>query len=110
MLDRDGCVFPLAGLEDVLVVAASNRPELIDDALLRPGRLDRRVSVDEPDEAARREIFEIHTRDRPLADDVDEIVLTSDHFAEGLAAVSPEAVQEFGTDSSGFDDVLEGEA
>ncbi len=61
----------LEALEDVVVIAASNRPELIDDALLRPGRLDRHVAVDEPDETARREIFEIHTADRPLADDVD---------------------------------------
>jgi transitional endoplasmic reticulum ATPase len=61
----------LEELEDVVVVATTNRSDLIDDALLRPGRLDRHVAVGEPDEAARREIFEIHTRDRPLADDVD---------------------------------------
>ncbi|PSQ03290.1 AAA family ATPase [Halobacteriales archaeon QS_5_68_33] len=61
----------LEELEDVVVIATTNRPDLIDDALLRPGRLDRHVEVSEPDEAARREIFEIHTEDKPLADDVD---------------------------------------
>ena len=61
----------LETLEDVVVIATTNRPDLLDDALLRPGRLDHHVSVSAPDEAARREIFEIHTRDRPLADDVD---------------------------------------
>jgi transitional endoplasmic reticulum ATPase len=61
----------LEDIEDVVVVAATNRPDLIDDALLRPGRLDRHVEVGVPDEDTRREIFEIHTRDRPLADDVD---------------------------------------
>ncbi len=65
--ERDG----LEALEDVVVIATTNRPDLIDDALLRPGRLDRHVPVDEPDAAARREIFEIHTRDKPLAEDVD---------------------------------------
>ena len=54
-----------------VVIATTNRPDLIDDALLRAGRLDRHVAVGEPDEAARREIFEIHSRDKPLADDVD---------------------------------------
>ena len=61
----------LEELEDVVVIATTNRPDLIDDALLRPGRLDRHVAVGEPDDAGRREIFEIHTRDKPLADDVD---------------------------------------
>ena len=61
----------LEALEDVVVVATSNRPDLIDNALLRPGRLDRHVHVPVPDEDARRAIFEVHTRDKPLADDVD---------------------------------------
>ncbi|MFC7077835.1 CDC48 family AAA ATPase [Haloarcula halophila] len=58
-------------MEDVVVVATTNRPDLIDDALLRPGRLDRHVHVPVPDEEARRAILEVHTRDKPLADDVD---------------------------------------
>ncbi len=61
----------LEALEDVVVVATTNRPELVDDALLRPGRFDRHIHVGAPDEEGRREIFRIHTRDRPLAADVD---------------------------------------
>ncbi|QLG47336.1 CDC48 family AAA ATPase [Natrinema halophilum] len=80
----------LEELEDVVVIAASNRPELIDDALLRPGRLDCHVSVDEPDEPARREIFEIHTQDRPLADDVDLEDLAAE--TDGYTGADVEAV------------------
>ncbi|MFC4357109.1 CDC48 family AAA ATPase [Halobium salinum] len=61
----------LEALEDVVVIATTNRPDLIDSALLRPGRLDRHVHVPVPDEEARRKIFEVHTRNKPLADDVD---------------------------------------
>ena len=50
----------------ITVVAATNRPDRLDPALLRPGRLDRLVEVPVPDEAARREIFRVHTRDRPV--------------------------------------------
>ena len=61
----------IGGLEDVLVVATTNRPELIDGALLRPGRLERQVHVPVPDASARREIFEVQTADAPLSADVD---------------------------------------
>ncbi|GAB6880222.1 CDC48 family AAA ATPase [Halorubrum gandharaense] len=61
----------LESLEDVVVIATTNRPDLIDSALLRPGRLDRHVHVPVPDEEARRAILEVHTRHKPLADDVD---------------------------------------
>jgi len=61
----------LEELEDVVVVATTNRPDLIDSALLRPGRLDRHVHVPVPDDEGRRAILEVHTRDKPLADDVD---------------------------------------
>jgi transitional endoplasmic reticulum ATPase len=61
----------LEELEDVVVIATTNRPDLIDSALLRPGRLDRHVHVPVPDEDGRRKIFEVHTRDKPLAGDVD---------------------------------------
>ncbi len=60
----------LEELEDVVVIATTNRPDLIDNALLRPGRLDRHVHVPVPDEAGRRKIFEVHTRGKPLADAV----------------------------------------
>ena len=55
----------------VIVLAATNRPEILDPALLRPGRFDRRVTVLPPDTAGRRKILEVHTRSVPLADDVD---------------------------------------
>jgi transitional endoplasmic reticulum ATPase len=61
----------LEELEDVVVIATTNRPDLIDSALLRPGRLDRHIHVPVPDEEARRKIFEVHTQDKPLANDVD---------------------------------------
>jgi cell division protease FtsH len=54
----------------VIVVAATNRPEVLDAALLRPGRFDRRVTVPAPDKDGRRQILEVHTRSLPLADDV----------------------------------------
>lgn len=61
----------LESLEDVVVIATTNRPDLIDSALLRPGRLDRRLHVPVPDEEARTAIFGVHTQNKPLADDVD---------------------------------------
>ena len=59
------------GNEGVIVLAATNRPEILDPALLRPGRFDRRVTVAPPDQEGRRKILEVHTRSIPLADDVD---------------------------------------
>jgi len=58
-------------LEDVVVIAASNRPDIVDPAVLRPGRFDRLIYVPEPDEKARLEIFKLYTKDMPLAKDVD---------------------------------------
>jgi len=55
----------------VVVIAATNRPDVLDSALLRPGRFDRRVSVQPPDKGGREKILEVHTRGVPLADDVD---------------------------------------
>jgi cell division protease FtsH len=59
------------GNEGVIVLGATNRPEVLDPALLRPGRFDRRVFVNPPDREGRRKILEVHTRSVPLADDVD---------------------------------------
>jgi cell division protease FtsH len=56
---------------DLIVIAATNRPDVLDKALLRPGRFDRRIAVSAPDRAGRRLILEVHTRDVPLAADVD---------------------------------------
>ncbi len=61
----------LADSPNLVVVAATNRKDVIDPALLRPGRLDAHVEVPPPDEAARRAILDVHTRETPLADDVD---------------------------------------
>jgi cell division protease FtsH len=59
------------GSEGVIVLAATNRAEILDSALLRPGRFDRRVFVNAPDAAGREAILRVHTRAVPLADDVD---------------------------------------
>ena len=56
---------------NVIVLGATNRPEVLDQALLRPGRFDRRIAVQPPDKPGRVEIFRIHTRDVPLAQSVD---------------------------------------
>jgi len=57
--------------EAVVVLAATNRPDVLDPALLRPGRFDRKITLDLPDKKSRRAILDIHSRDVPLADDVD---------------------------------------
>ncbi|MEQ9715841.1 MAG: CDC48 family AAA ATPase [Candidatus Asgardarchaeum sp.] len=64
----------LDGIEElrgVVVIAATNRPDLVDPALLRPGRFDRLLYVPPPDKEARKEIFKIHMRGKPIAEDVD---------------------------------------
>ena len=64
----------------VVVIGATNRPEILDPALLRPGRFDRRVAVQPPDKLGRLKILEVHTRTLPLAEDVD---------LEAIAATTP---------------------
>ena len=59
------------GSEGIIVLAATNRPDILDPALLRPGRFDRKVYLGLPDVEARYKILQIHTRNKPLADDVD---------------------------------------
>jgi len=61
----------LEELQDVAIIAATNRPDILDAGLMRPGRFDRHIQVKEPDEEARIAIFEVHTKDMPLAKDVD---------------------------------------
>jgi cell division protease FtsH len=61
--------------EGVIIMAATNRPDVLDPALLRPGRFDRRIIVARPDVKGREEIFKVHTRKIPLAPDVDASVL-----------------------------------
>jgi transitional endoplasmic reticulum ATPase len=75
---------------NLVVLAATNRREGLDDALLRPGRLEQHVEVPNPDEAARRKILEVHTEGKPLGDDVD-----LDHLAqaaEGRSGADIEAL------------------
>ncbi len=61
--------------EGVILVAATNRPDVLDPALLRPGRFDRRVVVDRPDLRGREQILRVHTRNTPLSDTVDLSVM-----------------------------------
>jgi cell division protease FtsH len=56
---------------NVIIVAATNRPDILDPALLRPGRFDRRVILDRPDMNGRKQIMQVHTKGKPIADDVD---------------------------------------
>ena len=65
------------GNEGVIVLAATNRPEILDSALLRPGRFDRRVAVSPPDQKGRQQILEVHARSVPLAEDVDLATVAS---------------------------------
>ncbi|SFS08510.1 transitional endoplasmic reticulum ATPase [Halomicrobium zhouii] len=84
----------LEEMQDVVVVATTNRPDLIDSALIRPGRLDRHVHVPVPDEEARRAIFQVHTRNKPLADGVDLDQLarrTEGYVGADIEAVTREA-------------------
>ncbi|WP_084582469.1 CDC48 family AAA ATPase [Sphingomonas azotifigens] len=88
------------GLEaraNIVVIAATNRPEAIDEALRRPGRFDREIVVGVPDDRGRREILGIHTRGMPLAEDVDlaELARTTYGFVGAdLAALTREAAIE----------------
>ena len=61
--------------EGVIIIAATNRPDILDPALLRPGRFDRQVLVDAPDVKGREAILEVHSKGKPLAKDVDLAVL-----------------------------------
>jgi cell division protease FtsH len=61
--------------EGIIMLAATNRPDILDPALLRPGRFDRQVVVDIPDVKGREEILKVHARNKPLAEDVDLSVL-----------------------------------
>ena len=65
------------GNEGVIVLAATNRPDVLDPALLRPGRFDRRVTLNPPDQAGRAAILGVHTRDVPLAPDADVQAIAS---------------------------------
>ena len=67
LVEMDGFI----GNEAIVLIAATNRPDVLDPALIRPGRFDLTISVDSPDKHGREEILKIHTRNKKLADDVD---------------------------------------
>ena len=77
-------------LKDVVVIAATNRPDMVDPALLRPGRIERHIYIPPPDREARKEIFRIHLKGKPLADDVDIEWLAEK--TEGYSGADIEAV------------------
>lgn len=82
-------------LNDVVVIAATNRPDIMDQALLRPGRFDKSIYIGPPDKESREKIFGIHTAGKPLADDVDLADLaekTEGYTGADIAAIVNEAV------------------
>ncbi|WP_455391558.1 CDC48 family AAA ATPase [[Eubacterium] cellulosolvens] len=85
----------LESLHDIVVIGATNRPDMIDPAILRPGRFDRLIYIPEPDYDARKEIFKIHTRGKPLSRNVklDKLAKDTEGFSGAdIAAVCNEAV------------------
>src|SRR5208337_53698 len=85
----------LEELKGVVVLGATNRPDIIDEALLRPGRFDRILQVPPPDKEGRIQILKIHTRKKPLAKDVDMVKLadmTEGYTGAELASVANAAV------------------
>jgi transitional endoplasmic reticulum ATPase len=101
----------LNGLEDlkgVVVIGATNRPDIIDEALLRPGRFDRILEVPAPDKEARKHIFQIHTKKKPLESDVnlDKLVemtegMTGADIAALVNAAAMTAIKEYVRQKSG---------
>jgi len=84
----------IMALEDIVVIAATNRPDIVDPAVLRPGRFDRMIYTPEPDEAARLEIFKVHMKDMPLSKNVDmkELArMTKGYSGADISAVCREA-------------------
>jgi len=103
----------LSKLKNVIVIMATNRPDIIDPAILRPGRTDRYVAIDVPNLKARKEIFKIHTIKMPLAEDVDinELAKIADGFSGAdIAAAAKEAgmlaVREFISKSDSQEDTI----
>ncbi|AEB06185.1 membrane protease FtsH catalytic subunit [Coriobacterium glomerans PW2] len=67
LVEMDG----FAGSDSVILIAATNRPDILDPALLRPGRFDRQITVDAPDMAGREQILRVHAQNKPMDEDVD---------------------------------------
>ncbi|MBQ9388813.1 MAG: ATP-dependent zinc metalloprotease FtsH [Synergistaceae bacterium] len=107
----------LDGFDDTnttILIAATNRPDILDPALLRPGRFDRHITVDRPDVKGREEILKVHMKDKVFADDVDVGVLarrTPGLVGADLANLVNEAAllaARHGKDKIGMDDLEEG--
>jgi len=83
----------LEGMQDIVIIGATNRPDMLDTALLRPGRFDRIILTGVPDLAARLEIFKVHMKDMPLKDvDVEELAArTEGYVGADIEAVCREA-------------------
>jgi transitional endoplasmic reticulum ATPase len=84
----------LVSLEDVVIIAATNRPDIVDPAILRPGRFDRLIYVPEPDNESRLAIFKIYIRNMPLAKDVDLtqlVTITKKYSGADIEALCREA-------------------
>jgi len=80
----------LQELNDVVIIAATNRPDIIDTALMRPGRFDRIILVPVPDKKTRKQVFSVHTKGMPLAKDVDMTELVEK--TEGYVGADIESV------------------
>jgi transitional endoplasmic reticulum ATPase len=81
-------------LEDIVVIAATNRPDIVDPAVLRPGRFDRLIYVPEPDDKSRLQIFKIYTKDMPLTKDVELtqlVAMTKNYSGADIQAICREA-------------------
>jgi transitional endoplasmic reticulum ATPase len=90
LTEMDGIV----ALEDIVVIAATNRPDIVDPAVLRPGRFDRLIYVPEPDEKSRVQIFKIHTKNMPLAKDVnltELVAMTKNYTGADIEALCRES-------------------
>jgi transitional endoplasmic reticulum ATPase len=90
LTEMDGIV----ALEDIVVIAATNRPDIVDPAVLRPGRFDRLIYVPEPDEKSRTQIFKIHTKNVPLAKDVnltELVAMTKNYSGADIEALCRES-------------------
>ena len=90
LTEMDGIV----SLEDIVIVAATNRPDMVDPAVLRPGRFDRLIYVPEPDEKSRLQIFQLYMKNMPLAKDVNLaqiVTMTKNYSGADIEALCREA-------------------
>lgn len=93
LTEMDGIVT----VEDIVIIAATNRPDIVDPAVLRPGRFDRLIYVPQPDEKSRLEIFKIYTKNMPLTKDVDVshlATVTKNYSGADIQALCREAAMQ----------------